>query len=44
MIDSIALTGASGVLGRHLAHLFSKKKKNVFATSRNKLPFKNKFI
>jgi len=44
MIDSIGLTGASGILGRHLLHLFSKKKIKVFATSRKKPLFSNKFI
>lgn len=44
MIESIALTGASGVLGRHIADLFSKKKIKVFATSRKKLPLKNNYI
>ena len=44
MINSVGLTGASGILGRHLAHLFAKKKIKVLATSRTKLPFNNKFI
>jgi len=44
MTNSIGLTGASGILGRHLAHLFSKKKIKVFSTSRKKPLFKNKFI
>ena len=44
MINSIALTGASGIVGRHLTYLFSKKKIKVFATSRKKIPFNNRFI
>ena len=44
MINSVALTGASGVLGRHLTRLFSKKKIRVYATSRKKLLFKDRFI
>ena len=44
MTKLIALTGASGVLGRHIAFLLAKKKIRTIATSRTKMPFKNKYV
>ena len=44
MINTIALTGASGMLGRHISHLFAKEKIKILATSRNPVPFSNKHI
>ena len=42
MMNIVGITGASGMLGKHLIHLLSKKKIKFISTSRKKINFKNK--
>ena len=42
MTNIIGITGASGMLGKHLIHILSKKKIKIISTSRKRVYFKNK--
>ena len=42
VLKNIALTGGSGLLGRHLAFVLLKNNYRVIASSRKSIPFKNK--
>jgi len=40
-LERIALTGASGLLGRHIAYVLLKKSYKILATSRKRIPIKH---
>ena len=44
MKEIIGITGASGMLGKHLMHILSKKKFRIISTSRKPVKYKKRGI